>query len=73
MSADDFAIFLREEMGRQRVNNTEMVRRTNISRRTWYRLLDADIKEAKLSTMMKLANGLNVSVEDLIQVYFKNN
>ena len=72
MSAEDFAVYLREEMGRQRVNNTEMVRKTNISRRTWYRLLDADIKEVRLSTLMKLASGLNVSVEDLIQIYFSN-
>jgi transcriptional regulator with XRE-family HTH domain len=70
MSSEDLALFLREKMGEQRVTNTEMVRRTSISRRTWYRLLSADIEEAKLSTLVKLANALNVSVAELVQIYF---
>ena len=70
MSAEDLAIFLREKMGRQRITNTEMVRRTGISRRTWYRLLNADIEEAKLSTLIKLSNALDISVTQLVHLYF---
>jgi DNA-binding Xre family transcriptional regulator len=70
MSAEDLALFLRKKMGEQRSNNTEMVRRTGISRRTWYRLLNADIDEARLSTLVKLANALDVNVTQLMDVYF---
>lgn len=70
MSAEDLALFLRKKMGEQCTTNTEMVRRTGISRRTWYRLLNSDIEEAKLSTLIKLANALNVSVTQIVQIYF---
>lgn len=72
MSADDLAIFLRRKMGEQRSNNTDMVKQINISRRTWYRLLSADIEEAKLSTLIKLANALDVSTTQLVHIYFKD-
>lgn len=70
MSAEDLALFLRQKMGELKTNNTEIVRRSNISRRTWYRLLNADIEEAKLSTLVKLSNSLNISVTQLVKIYF---
>lgn len=71
MSAEDLALFLRHKMGEQRTNNIDIVRRSNISRRTWYRLLNADIEEAKLSTLIKLANTLDTGVTQLLEVYFE--
>lgn len=34
-------------------------------------LWDADIKEVKLCTLIKLANGLDISINELIQIYTK--
>lgn len=70
MSAEDLALFLRQRMGERKATNTEMVKKTNLSRRTWYRLLNADIEEAKLSTLIKLANALDLSVSQLVDIYF---
>lgn len=72
MSAQDLALFLRQKMGEKKATNVEMVRRTKISRRTWYRLLSADIEEAKLSTLVKLASALDTSVAHLVHLYFQS-
>lgn len=71
MSAQDLALFLRLEMGRRNIKNVDIARKANISRRTWYRLLDADIQEAKLSTLIKVANALDTTVTELLQIYFE--
>ena len=71
MSAEDLSRCLREKMGQQRTNNTEMARQANISRRTWYRLLDSDIEESKMSTLLKLSKVLDISITELIHIYFK--
>lgn len=65
MSAEDLALFLRQKMGEKKTTNMDMVRLTKISRRTWYRLVNADIEEAKLSTLIKLANALDTNVTEL--------
>jgi len=71
MSAEDLALHLRVQMGCKNWNNTDVVRRANISRRTWYRLLSADIQEAKLSTLIKVATALDTTVTELLQIYFE--
>lgn len=54
-----------------KLNNTEIAQKAGISRQTWYKLLNADIGEAKLSTIAKLSKALHVPPEDIISIYFR--
>lgn len=70
MSAQAVSAFLRRTMLRQGLNNSQVASRAGISRQTWYNLLNADIKEAKLSTIMNVAKALDVSPNVLTDIYF---
>lgn len=71
MSALDLAHHLREQLGTLGMTITEASVRSGISRQTWHRLLQADIDEAKLSTLVKVANVLETHVITLLTVYFQ--
>ena len=70
MSALSLSHFLRERMAVLRISNTDAAKRANISRPTWYRLLNADISEAKLTTIVKLAAALETHPMVLLRLYF---
>lgn len=70
MSGEDLAYFLRRRMGELRLSNSDVATRAKISRQTWYRLLNAEVDEAKLSTMSRLANALNVHIMTLLRIYY---
>lgn len=71
MSAEDLARFLRRRMGEMKLTNSDVAARANIARQSWYRLLNAEIEEAKLSTLVRLAEALGVSVMVLLQLYYR--
>ena len=60
-------------MASLRLSNTEIAKRASISRPTWYRLLNADINEAKLTTIVKLATALETHPMVLLRLYFSTN
>lgn len=70
MSSENLADYLRMKVGEMRKSNTEIARQAGISRRTWYRLLNADVEEARLSTLIKLASVLDTSVVNLLGIYY---
>lgn len=70
MSAEDLACFLRRRMGELRLRNSDVANRAKIARQTWYRLLNAEIEEAKLSTLARLADALGLHVMSLLKVYY---
>lgn len=70
MSAQAVSAFLRRTMVRQGLNNSQVASRAGISRQTWYNLLNADIQEAKLSTIMSVAKALDVPPNVLTDIYF---
>ena len=71
MSALDLAHHLRAQLEALGMTITEASARSGISRQTWHRLLQADIDEAKLSTLVKVANVLETHVLTLLTVYFQ--
>ena len=71
MSALDLAHHLRAQLEALGMTITEASARSGISRQTWHRLLQADIDEAKLSTLVKVANVLETHVITLLTVYFQ--
>lgn len=71
MSAEDLASFLRRRMGELRLNNSDVAVKAKIARQTWYRLLNAEIEEARLSTLARLADALGLHVMSLLKVYYQ--
>ncbi len=73
MSAQSLAFFLRRRMSLQGLSNSEVAAKAGISRQTWYSLLNADIKEAKLSTLIQIAVVLKIHPMEMLGVYFGEN
>ncbi len=71
MSAQALSAFLLQQMRRQGLSNAEVAKRAKISRQTWYNLLNSDIKEIRLSTVMSVAEVLGVRPLQLLDVYFE--
>ena len=70
MTVQSLAYLLRVRMREQGLSNSEVANRAGISRQTWYNLLNADIKEARFSTLLNVCKVLNIHPMDLMKVYF---
>ena len=70
MSAKDLANYLEQRVAMLGLSKSEAARRADISRQTWYRLLSADVNDAKLSTMVRLAEALDTTPMQLLRLYF---
>ncbi|MGB3917399.1 helix-turn-helix transcriptional regulator [Thiothrix litoralis] len=70
MSSKDFADYLGQRVARLGLSKSEVARRADISRQTWYRLLSAEVTDAKLSTMARLAEALETTPLHLLSIYF---
>ncbi|MEZ5449835.1 MAG: helix-turn-helix transcriptional regulator [Thiolinea sp.] len=70
MSAIQVAELLRRRAFESQLSHTEISRKAHISRQTWYRLLNAEVGEAKLSTVVGVCRVLNIDPVDVMGVYF---
>lgn len=70
MSSKDLAIYLEQRITTLGISRSEVARRADISRQTWYRLLSADLTDAKLSTLIRLAEALDTTPMHLLGLYF---
>lgn len=70
MSAQKLSFFLRKQMHLQGLSNSQVALKAGISRQTWYGLLNADIKQAKISTLLQVAVVLKVPPLELFKIYF---
>lgn len=73
MSAFEVADYLRLRLRTLRLTTTEAARRSGISRQTWHKLLRADISEARLSTLVKVAETLEAHPLSMLRIYFNEN
>lgn len=73
MSAIELAKYVERRMETLDLSVKTAAERSGISRQTWHKLRTADIKEAKLSTLMGVARTLKTTVPDLLCVYFQQN
>ncbi|MBJ6608782.1 MAG: helix-turn-helix transcriptional regulator [Candidatus Thiothrix moscowensis] len=71
MSATDFASYLEKRLATLQLKVTEAAKRSGLSRQSWYKLLNAEVEEAKISTLRKVANTLQVPPEHLMYLYFQ--
>lgn len=70
MSKIDLAKVLQERISQLKLSKIEVAKGAGISRQTLYKLLNADIDEAKLSTIVKLSKVLQLHPMDLLRIYF---
>ncbi len=70
MSSKDLAVYLEQRVAALGISQSEAARRADVSRQTWYRFLSADLSDAKLSTLMRLADALETTPMHLLGLYF---
>ncbi|QTR49011.1 helix-turn-helix domain-containing protein [Candidatus Thiothrix anitrata] len=70
MSAEALSLFLRKQMRHRGLSNTQVAQLAGISRQTWYNILNSEIKETKISTLIRVAEVLEVRPLQLLDVYF---
>lgn len=70
MSSQDLACYIKERLKTLRVSVTQAAERSGISRQTWHKLLGGDIVEARLTTLIKIADTLHVHPLSLLRIYF---
>ncbi len=71
MSSIDFANYLKNRMRILDMGPTEAARISGLTRQTWHKLLRAEVEEAKISTLRKLARALRTTPEHLLHIYFQ--
>lgn len=71
MSAIDLAKYVQHRMDTMNLSITGAAKTSGISRQTWHKLRQADIKEAKLSTLVKVAAALKTTPFTLVNLYFQ--
>lgn len=70
MSGIDLAHYIQERMDALSLSVTAAAERSGVSRQTWHKLMRADIQEAKLSTLMRVARTLETPAPHLFNLYF---
>lgn len=70
MSGMDLATYIQERMDAMNLSVTEAAERSGVSRQTWHKLRRADIQEAKMSTLIRVARTLDTPPPRLFNLYF---
>lgn len=69
MSASDLADYLRKRLDILRLSIKDAAQRSGVSRQSWHKLLNADVDEARLSTLTKVADVLETHAVHLVRLY----
>lgn len=72
MSSIDFANYLKSRMNTLNMGPTKAAEISGLTRQTWHKLLRAEVEEAKISTLRKLAKTLKTTPEHLLHLYFQD-
>jgi len=69
MSAIDLSNFLHQRAETLSLSATIISKKAGISRQTWYRLLNAEVKQARVETLIRVADILQVNFMELSALY----
>ncbi len=69
MSATDLSTFLRQRAKTMGLSAIVIAKKAGISRQTWYRLINSDVKKARLETLERVAEVLQVHLVELSALY----
>ena len=70
MSAFDVANYLKQRIKVLNLTTATAARLSGLSRQTWHKLLNAEVEEARLSTLVRVAETLHTLPAFLIALYF---
>ena len=71
MSASDLSDFLHKRAKELNLTALLIAKKARISRQTWYRLLNAEVKHLRIETLERIADVLQVSLIELSYLYTK--
>lgn len=71
MSAQDFSALISARRKELKLSVAEFSRRSGLARQSLYRLLDAEVEQAHVSTFIKLGIALQLHPMELMRVFFK--
>ena len=71
MSAIDLSVFLTKRAGELNLSITAICKMSGVSRSTWHRLINADVKQARVETLCRLSNVLQVDQRKLLSLHSK--
>lgn len=69
MSAIELAEFLKQRASALKLSVTMISNKAGISRQTWYRLVNADVRQARVETLVRVADVLQVNLVELSSLY----
>lgn len=69
MSAIDVSRFLKKRADELELSVTAIAKQANISRQTWYRLINAQVQQARISTLIQIADVLQTHLIELSYLY----
>ncbi|EIJ43298.1 transcriptional regulator with sigma factor-related N-terminal domain [Beggiatoa alba B18LD] len=72
MAAVDLAQYILTRSKELGLNKSELASKSSISRSALYKLLDSDVQEVRISTIVQLANTLQIHPLDLLRCLFTN-
>jgi transcriptional regulator with XRE-family HTH domain len=72
MNRDKFEVFLKEIITAKGLSKIQLAQKSGISRATLYNVLQGNVAEARLSTLVKLAAALDVHPLELLTPYFSD-
>lgn len=70
MSSADLAGYIRKRLKTLGLTTVAAAEHSGISRQTWHKLLRAEVDEARLSTLVKVAGTLDTHPLNMLRVYF---
>jgi DNA-binding Xre family transcriptional regulator len=70
MSTIDFAAYIQKRLGALELSTCAAAERSGISRQTWHKLKQAEVQEAKVSTLIRVANTLQTTPSHLFDILF---
>jgi len=71
MSSIGFPEYIRKHIEKQQLTITATAKKTNISRQALHKILNGDIKQARLTTLIQLSHALNLHPLEFFREYFK--
>lgn len=70
MSAEDLSQYIKTRLKELNLTTTAAAERSGVSRQTWHKLINADIVEARLSTLIRVADALEIHTMTMLKIYF---
>ena len=71
MTTTSFANYIREHIEKQELNISSTAVRAKISRQALHKILNGDIKQARLTTLIQLSHALNLHPLEFFRKYFE--